>query len=155
MESERLFFKEIDLTDTEFIVNIRSNPQVYQYFIHPHRVTTEEHVHWFRNSYLTNQYRTDYIAVEKNASVPIGVFGLIISGDVAEINYIIREESQRKGFASEGINYLLSYAHDKLSCMRGMAEIHEENIPSLSLAKKLGFSEVGKDGKIIRFEKRL
>lgn len=155
MESDRLIFREIELSDTDFIVNIRSNPQVYRYFINPHKLTVEEHVNWFRNSYLLNKERTDFIAVEKSTSLPIGVFGLIITGTVAEINYIIKQKYQRKGFAVEGINYLLSSARDVFKCERGMAEIHEENIPSLSLAKKLGFVEVSIEGKIIRFEKEL
>lgn len=155
MESERLQFREIELSDSDFIVNVRSNPEVYKYFINPHKVTLEEHLNWFQNIYSNNIQRTDYIAYEKSSSKKVGVFGLIIDGITAEINYLIIEEFQHKGFAKEGINYLLSYANKEYGCKTAIAEIHEDNFASVSLARKLGFSKVSDKTKIQKFEKKI
>ena len=77
MESSRLFFREIEEDDSAFIVDVRSDPEVYRYFVDPHRITLEEHLNWFRNIYPHNDKRTDYIAVDKASGERAGVFGLI------------------------------------------------------------------------------
>ena len=155
MESERLLFREIELSDTQFIVDIRSAPEVYRYFISPHKITIEEHIDWFQNNYCLSKDRIDYIAVEKTSNSSVGVFGIIITGDRVEINYIVQKEFQNRGFGREGVICLLNYARNELHCVTAVAEIHQDNTPSLALAKGLGFTKVSGNGKILRFEKRL
>ena len=155
MESSRLFFREIEEDDSSFIVDVRSDPEVYRYFVDPHRITLEEHLNWFRNIYPQNDKRTDYIAVDKASGERAGVFGLIRNGDAVEINYLIAKPFQRRGLAAEGVEFLLDYASDVLRCRKAIAEIHEDNVASLSLARKLGFVQTGKKEPILYFEKQI
>lgn len=155
MESSRLFFREIEEDDAQFIVDVRSDPEVYRYFVDPHKITLEEHLNWFRNIYPHNDKRTDYIAVDKASGERAGVFGLIKDGDAVEINYLIKKEFQRRGLAKEGVECLLEHASTALGCRTALAEIHEDNVASLSLAHKLGFEETGKKEPILYFEKKI
>ena len=155
MDSHRLIFKEITEADAAFIVAVRSEPDVYRYFIDPHQITLEEHLNWFRNIYPHNDRRTDYIAFDKATGDRVGVFGLIRIDDRVEVNYLIRKEYQRRGLAREGVELLLAYAADELGCHTAVAEIHEDNVASLSLAEKLGFVQTGREGVILLFEKPL
>lgn len=155
MESPRLFFREIEERDAPFIVDVRSEPDVYRYFVDPHKITLEEHLNWFINIYPHNDKRTDYIAVDKATGERAGVFGLIKDGDTVEINYLIAKPFQRRGLAYEGSACLLDHAKAELNCKKAFAEIHEENTASLKLADKLGFIQTGSDGSILYFEKQL
>ncbi len=155
MESSRLFFREIEEDDSAFIVDVRSDPEVYRYFVDPHRITLEEHLNWFRNIYPHNDKRTDYIAVDKASGERAGVFGLIKDGDSVEINYLIAKPFQRRGMATEGVECLLDYASTAMHCHTALAEIHENNVASLALAEKLGFVQTGKKDPILYFEKQI
>ena len=53
LKSERLTFREITYDDAGKIVEWRGDPKVYIFFTRPHKVTLEEHLHWYNNKYFT------------------------------------------------------------------------------------------------------
>ena len=142
IQSENLIFRGINETDTEKIVLWRSNPEVYKFFKSPHKLTVDEHLNWYNNSYLQNNHRYDWICIERESGEKIGVFGLVNENGYAEINYLLAPDAQHKGFAKEGITRLILYAFDTLKVNRVIAEIHKDNIPSITVIKKLGFKLV-------------
>ena len=149
IKTERLSFRGIHESDADAIVKWRSDPDVYQYFKSPHQITTEEHLTWYHNSYLSNQNRFDWICIEKASNAKIGVFGLAREGNLAEVNYLLALEAQHKGYASEGIMALVRYASDKWNTKMVVAEIHQENLPSINVVKKLGFHIVKCNGEFV------
>ena len=56
------------------------------------------------------------------------------------LGYLIRREHQRKGYAYEGAKTCLEWAFQELHVGEIIAEIDETNLPSRSLAEKLGMS---------------
>ncbi|MBR1906634.1 MAG: GNAT family N-acetyltransferase [Clostridiales bacterium] len=145
IETGRLLLRGIDESDAELIVEWRSVPDVYRFFKSPHKITFDEHMNWYRNSYLKNSERFDWICIEKESKRRIGVFGLIRDGDKAQINYLLAPEGQHKGFAAEAVSKLIEYATEKWNCKQVVAEIHRNNKPSLALVVKLGFKKVSED----------
>ena len=139
IKTERLVFRGIVESDANEIVSWRSKQEVYKYFKSPHMLTFEEHLNWYRNNYLTDENRYDWMCIEKNSGNKIGVFGLLKKDDVAEVNYLLIPEAQHKGYASEGLEALIQYAVDKWDVNSIIAEIHKENVESIALIKKLGF----------------
>ena len=142
IESERLLLRGIEEADAETIVRWRSDPQVYQYFKNPHEITIEEHLNWFKNSYNENKDRYDWMGIEKRTNKKIGVFGLYREKTKAEVNYLVAPDAQQKGFATEAIKQLISFAVSEWGCNEVVAEIHENNLPSLKLIEKLCFQLV-------------
>lgn len=157
METERLIFREITIEDTNNIVAWRSNPNVYKFFLNPHKVTEEEHKEWYFNRYLPDNNRTDYIAILKNYDLSVGVFGLIFDSknSQVEVNYLLDESFRGRGLAKEAVSYLLSFSKSNYSCKYAIAEIHVENFASQTLAKRLGFIETTRKGEFILFRKEL
>lgn len=155
MESQRLFFKEIELSDSEFIVGLRENPQVYKFFLNPHRITIQEHINWFRNNYLNNPDRIDYICFEKATNERIGVFGLLYRNDTVEVNYLLAQNAQGRGFATEAVECLISFSVKKWNVKNAIAEIHKDNFSSINLAKRLGFILKNTENSICVYEKTL
>ncbi len=140
IETERLLLRGIDETDAESIVLWRSDPEVYKHFKSPHRITIEEHLEWYKKRYLNDKSRFDWICIERESEKRIGIFGLVKGNGEAEINYLLAPEEQHKGYATEALRALMKFASDAWNCNRIKAEIHEDNVASLALVKKLGFA---------------
>jgi ribosomal-protein-alanine N-acetyltransferase len=139
IQTERLLLRGIDETDSNEIVMWRSDPNVYRYFKSPHKITKEEHLSWYRNSYLNNQNRFDWICIERSTGQKIGVFGLVKDDITAEVNYLLAPDAQHRGYALEGVMALIRYAVQTLKVKQIIAEIHKENKPSVALMKRLDF----------------
>ena len=147
IETSRLLLRGIDETDADAIVKWRSVPEVYQYFKSPHQITKEEHLNWYHKRYLFNDRRFDWMCLEKDSNERIGVFGLSKeSDDVAEVNYLLAPEAQHKGFAKEAVEELVRYAAIQWGTSKVIAEIHDNNSPSIQLAQRLGFHAESKEG---------
>ena len=155
MESERLFLTEITENDAEIIVKWRSDYETYRYFLSPHKLTLGEHLNWFNISYLKNDSRTDYIASLKSTGEKIGVFGIILSGDTVEVNYLLGKDFRGKGYAREAVELLIDFTKAKFGSKTAIAEVHRNNLPSIALAKRLGFKEAKQNGEILIFEKEI
>ncbi len=149
LQTERLILRGINETDVIEIVEWRSDPEVYQYFKSPHKITVQEHFNWFNNSYLQNDKRMDWMCIEKGSGKKIGVFGLIIHEDEAEINYLLAPDARHKGYATEAIRSLMEFA-DSIHVPHVIAEIHKKNEPSVRLVRRLGFEleKAGEDFEI-------
>ncbi len=149
LETERLFLRGIDNSDTELIVQWRSAPDVYKYFRFPHQLTIEEHMNWYYTRYLADRNRFDWVCIEKKSGSRIGIFGLYRIDDKAEINYLLAPQAQHKGYAAEAIHELIRFAKINWNSKLVFAEIHEENKPSIALAAKLGLERISQDGSFV------
>ena len=139
IETDRLTLREIINSDAELIVKWRSDSTVYRFFKSPHKISLEEHLEWFFNTYLHNNNRLDLIAVEKSSGNRVGVFGLVKENDRAEISYLLDPREQHKGLAIEAVSALISFAKKNWNSKQIIAEIHMDNNSSINLVKKLGF----------------
>ena len=88
-----------------------------------------------------------FAIVEKENNEHIGWAGLYeinwLSRN-AELRFFIgKKELWNKGFASETVSVLIDYGFDKLNLHRLYGGANLENIGSVSVFKKLGFSEEG------------
>ena len=143
LKTARLTMRGIAEEDTNAIVVMRSNPDVYRFFVSPHQITEEEHLNWYRNSYLFNKNRIDWIAFDTTNNL-IGVFGVKRENEnsiEAEISYILAPEQYGKGFAAEAINRLMQFCKEEWNCTSVIAEIHNDNMDSIRFAERLGFVE--------------
>lgn len=143
LQSERLIYRDITEEDAKLIVKWRSNPEVYRYFSTPHEITLQEHLNWFRSSYVCNENRFDWIA-HNNQKQPIGIFGLRRNDREsveAEVSYILNPDFYGKGYAAEAVRRLLVFCSEEWRCKKVTAEIHNNNQKSIVFAEKLGFSK--------------
>jgi RimJ/RimL family protein N-acetyltransferase len=60
-----------------------------------------------------------------------------------ELGYTVYSEFRRRGYASEAAARLMDHAHGARGVSRFVVSISPENVPSLALARKLGFVKVG------------
>ena len=152
LQTPRLILRGLREEDAEKVVAWRSDPEVYQYFKAPHRLTLQEHLNWFHSSYLLNDSRFDWVCLEKQSSDPIGVFGMIRSEALAEVNYLLAPDAQHKGYAKEAIQALISYAVQNWNQKKIVAEIHKKNAPSIHFIQGLGFHLQRENGEYVIYE---
>ena len=140
-ESPRLIYREICADDAENIVRWRSTPLIYKFFRKPKPLSLEEHLEWYKQKYLMDQARSDYIIIHRESKSPIGVISVSdLKDHTLQINYMIGESSyQKQGYAVESINAALDN-FSKIGITHFFAEIHTNNIASIKTAEKCGFS---------------
>ena len=155
LTTERLTLRGIDETDAAPIVLWRGDPAVYRYFRSPRRITEEEHLQWYRDRYLPDENRCDWMCLRRSDGAKLGVCGLIHRGEAAEISYLLAPEARGQGYAGEAVTALLAYAAADWKIVRATAEIHRDNAPSLALAARLGFTEAARQGDFIICEKEV
>jgi len=159
-ESPRLILREIESEDAENIVAWRSRPEVYRFFRAPHAVTLQEHMAWYNTSYLKDDGRLEFMAIEKQTGKPVGVFGIRKLGDCegqekAEVGYLLKAGAQGNGYAGEAVSLLIQLAKETWAVKKVVAEVHEDNEASIALVKRLQFVKTEKKGCFLVFEKEV
>lgn len=159
IKTERLWLREIDESDTDTIVRLRSEPEVYRYFSNPHGLTADGHRKWYWGNYVGNTDRTDWIALDDESGHTVGVFGAEILGKYngqsysIGLNYIINPDDYGRGYASEAICGIMQYCISNLPVERFVAKIHIDNIKSSCFIKRMGFSFADKQGDFQIYQK--
>ena len=81
-------------------------------------------------------------------------------GEAVEIGYTIYPQYRRRGYATEAAQALITWAREQHGIRRFLFSISPDNEPSLAIARRLGFREVGRhldeeDGEELEFELRV
>ena len=155
--SERLILRDMTEDDAAFIVQIRSNPEVYRFFTSPHKISEEEHLNWYHYRYIYDNNRFDWIAFLPSGE-RVGVFGVKRESEnatEAEISYILLPEKYGKGYASEAIKRLIIFCQCQWKCDSIVAEIHKDNFPSVRFIERLGFKKFKEHDNFVDFSLNL
>ena len=153
--TDRLILNDITESDAPFIVELRGDPAVYRYFISPHKITMDEHLNWYKNKYVYDCNRFDWIAFD-DKNEPIGLFGVkrdCETSDIAELSYILSMKHYGNGYAEEAVERLITFCKDEWKCRKVIAEIHNENSASIRFIKRLSFVPEAKKGEFVIYGK--
>ena len=154
IETDRCFLKEIGIDDAEQIVNWRNDPEVYKYFKNPISIDINTHLNWLNNIYKFNDKRVDFIVTTKTNDEKIGVFGINrLNDDSAEVSYLLDKKSQGKGYASEALAGIENRFKKEWGISTFIAEIHKNNIKSISFIEKMGYIKLKEKGDFVIFSK--
>lgn len=155
IKTAHLFLRQIDETDAESIVSLRSEEEVYKFFFNPVKLTVFDHQFWYWNHYIHDTSRIDWVAVDDNSGAFIGVYGLKrIDVDIAEISYITKRDQQGNGYAKEAVEAVVSWCVDHWKISEFVAAIHKENKDSICFAEALGLERAGSEGCFIKMKMR-
>ena len=158
IKTKRLYLREIISNDTELIVAWRENPEVYQYFRSPHKLTLREHIKWYNETYLLSQDQIQFIAIEDSSQREIGVFSVRLRADIgacAEVSYLLDYDAQGKGYAQEAVLGLIEFVVEKWNVVSIIAEIHKNNRTSIKLIQKLEFELLEEKDDFLLYKRQL
>ena len=155
--TERLRLSDMTEEDAPFVVEWRSDPDVYRFFVSPHKITLEEHLNWFRTRYRFDNDRYDWVAFSKE-NEPVGIFGARREdehSETAEVSYILSPKHYGKGYAGEAVERIIAFCREQWECVTVIAEIHKNNIRSLGFIKRLGFELQSENGDFVIYSRKI
>jgi [ribosomal protein S5]-alanine N-acetyltransferase len=146
LESERLLFRKILLSDAQDLLLIRTNDDVIQ-FLDVVRFESigdaEKWVHSVSESY-DNETGINWGIVEKQSNDFIGYFGfwrMIPEHCRAEIGYALKPEYWGKGYMYETINKMVRFGFENMKLHSIEANVNPANEKSKRVLEKIGFKQ--------------
>ena len=145
IETNRLFLRELNLSDTSVLIELFSDPIAMKFF--PAVKTNNEVNEWIQkniDSYSTNNFGL-YLCVLKQNGLAIGYCGLILQTDVdgkdeVEIGYGLIRKHWYKGYATEAAVGCKIYGFEILKLDNIISLIRPENTPSINVAIRNGMT---------------
>ena len=145
LETERTILREVVEMDAEFILDLINQPSFIKY-IGDRNIRTVEEARIYAKERMIISYEQFgfgmYLIELKKDKTPIGVCGFVKREDLpyADIGFALLPEYEGKGFALETSDAILKYGKEKLGFDKVLAITTQNNIGSMKLLEKLGFS---------------
>lgn len=148
LNSKRLYLKKMSTDDASSLFAIWSDPEVTK-FMNINSFTTQdqaEEMITFLDQLARDHKAIRFTIIERTTNKIIGSCGfnfLDLENEKAEIGYDIAKDHWGKGFAPEAISALIDYAFGTMNFHRIEAKIEPENVNSIRVMEKLGFTYEG------------
>lgn len=146
--TNRLLLREIQLCDVKDLCKLYDTLSDCPYLepLYSYEKELEFTKNYICNMYGFYQYGL-WLVYEKSTQKLIGRVGIEnreIDGILRqELGYVIGKNYQHKGYAYEAAKAVLKYAKEELFLDEMFICVQKDNIPSIGLAKKLGFTLYG------------
>lgn len=144
LSTDRLIIREISIEDLSQLYEVYETLSECEYIepLYEWEKEKEFTINYIKNMYGFFNYGL-WLVFEKRSGRLIGRAGIEnreIDGELRqELGYLIRKDSQRKGYAYEACLAIMEYAKDEIGIEQLFLCSEKENKPSVSLAQNLGF----------------
>jgi len=145
LETSRLILREFNKQDGPFILKLLNSPGWLKYIGDRNVRSLADAERYLESgpvkSYSINGYGLSCVAI-KQSNEPIGMCGFVwrvILPD-ADLGFAIDSNFEGKGFMFEIANAYISYAGEQLRLSRILGLTTPDNMRSISLLKRLGFT---------------
>lgn len=155
LETQRLIFRHLVLSDLDDLFALYSDSEVRRYF--PEGALTYEEtkdeLEWFLNGHPQHPELGLWAAIHKDTQLFIGRCGLLpwtIDGrPEVEVAYLLAKAYWGQGLGTEAARAVLDYGFEHLHLSRLICLIDRENLASIKVATKIGmtFEKEGRDDK--------
>ena len=148
LRTERLLLRPLAMSDSSAYLDIFSDARTLQYWSNEPISNLKEAESLIQQDIEWSESK-DCICLGvalSDSNLLIGkitLFQLNEQNRRAEIGYILDRRQCGKGYMKEAVGWLLAYAFDVLKLHRLEADTDPQNLPSLALLEKFGFSHEG------------
>ncbi|MBT3362111.1 MAG: GNAT family N-acetyltransferase [Chloroflexi bacterium] len=148
IETERLLLEPIGMPYQEFVFNHFSDPVVTRFMVDEEPLTDMEGAAELIEFYTSPKEprHNRWVLVTKSDSTPIGTCGYHKwngKDNIAEIGYDLSPAYWGKGYMTEALKSATEVGFESMKLNRIQAFVDVNNIKSVSLAKRLGFTREG------------
>ena len=142
LKGKNIFLRALEPKDIDYLFSTENNEDFWEI-----SNTSQPLSKYLENSHLDiyqiNQLRL-VISDYNNISLGlIDLFDVDFKNLKAGVGILINKTNRDKGYAKEALEKLIEYSFKYLNLHQLYCNIIEDNIPSISLFKSLGFKEVG------------
>lgn len=146
LESERLLFRKILLSDAKDILFIRSNDDVMRFMdvMRFESIADAEKMIISIGESYTKEDGINWAIIEKHSNIFIGYFGffrLIPEHCRAEIGYALKPEFWGKGYMCETINKMVRFGFENMKLHSIEANVNPDNEKSKRVLERIGFKK--------------
>ncbi len=148
LRTERLYLRKMMEADSPCLFKIWSNPDVTK-FMNIENFSGENQAKEminFLNELSAQNKAMRYTIIEAKTNQILGSCGfntLDYENMKAEIGYDLDSTFWGKGYGTEAVSYLVDYAFEHLNFIRIEAKVEPENLNSIKVLQKLGFTFEG------------
>ena len=140
-ETERLLIRPIEIGDASFMLQLL-NTEGWIKFIGDRKVHSIEEAAVYIQKFVTNpnfHYHTIYL---KSNDIPIGVLSFLKRDEYEfpDLGFALLPDFERSGFAYEAASAYLNHFKSSSEIKQIIGITKENNVKSIQLLKKLGFS---------------
>lgn len=147
LESDRLYYHEITIDDTEMVLKWRNSEFVRRNFIYQPVITYEDHIKWMEQRVSTGEV-IQFIIIEKQTMNPLGSVYLRdfdYAAKKAEYGIFIGEESAcGRGYGTEVAIRMIQFCFRELGFHKLSLRVLEENTRAIKSYEKAGFHVEGR-----------
>ena len=150
IETKRLIFRKISLSDVDNMYELNANPEVHKYIgSAPATSSTEciEVINRILNNYEKNDVGRMAVILKETGEF-IGWAGFKIEvntngfDEFYDLGYRFKQEHWGKGYASEAAAAFVDYGINTLNLKKFYAYTHKDNLASRRVLEKVGFTFV-------------
>lgn len=143
LETERLEFHHLSLSDTEFVIELLNTPGWIKYIGDRGIKTQEDAIQYIVGGPVTSYQNNGFglwLIKLKGTNISIGLCGLIKRDylEDVDIGYAFLPEYYGKGYAYEAAKAALDLARSEYQLKRVVAITSKDNERSIALLEKLG-----------------
>jgi len=144
-QSERIYFKRIDINDLDLISSIITDQDTIKYTAWPYSKSKDESLEYLnklikRNSKQDMIYATVFTKEDNQSIGVVMMFNFDEDASHCEIGYIYKRKLWNKGYGSEAVKLLEDYSFRVLKLNKVYATIIDINVGSAKILTKNGFS---------------
>ncbi|MBK8053837.1 MAG: GNAT family N-acetyltransferase [Saprospiraceae bacterium] len=147
LQTPRLVLRKLEKDDAPGVFRLRSDAAVMKYIPRPLAVNINDaiiHIEMIQDLVAKNEVINWVICEKDDLSTFLGIIGIYrmdIKNWRAEVGYMLHSQYHGKGFISESLKAVLTYAFQELQFHSIQALIDPENVASENVLKKCGFSK--------------
>lgn len=146
----RVRLRKVKLSDAEFLFDLRNDFVTRKNSFSQKKIKIEDHLNWLKKVLASNR-KIFYIIIDKKRR-SVGQVRFDVLKNTAEISVSIKNKFRKKGFGKEAVGYSSLYFLDKFNNFKKIiARIKKDNIPSIKVFKKAGYSFFKKNKDILSF----
>lgn len=145
--------RPVDLADSLLLLHWRNNPDVRKWSHDSNEISLDTHEMWL-SAWTSEQRRRGYFFVIEYLGKSAGMVRFdMIASDTFEVSVLVEPDYQGKGIAKRAISVAINQITTDCPAFTLIASIHERNLASINLFKKLDFWKSGKTENFLEFSR--
>ena len=145
--------RAISLSDSRLLLSWRNQPEVRRWSRNVNEIEFDTHDKWF-DDWISGQSQKGFFFIIEHLGSPVGMIRFDLKTNKSfEVSILVESSFQGKGIAKAAIRASINELMFEFEEVTVLASIHEKNVPSIELFKKLDFEHTGKSGNFLEFSR--